>query len=149
MEIYAGTSGFSYKEWKGPFYPENLPAKGMLAYYSQHLPAVEGDVLFSAGKSTLRDGARQSLDSVARVLTSSYAGRTIKVAGHTDTDPIRKSGFKSNHHLAFERAYSVREYLIKRGVPEGNIFIASHGPNRARGSKKESRRVEIAVVLNN
>lgn len=41
MEIYAGTSGFSYKEWKGPFYPEGLPQKGMLAFYSKQLPAVE------------------------------------------------------------------------------------------------------------
>jgi uncharacterized protein YecE (DUF72 family) len=24
MRLYAGTSGFSYKEWKGPFYPEKL-----------------------------------------------------------------------------------------------------------------------------
>ena len=41
MEIYAGTSGFSYKEWKGSFYPEKLPANAMLAHYAQKLPAVE------------------------------------------------------------------------------------------------------------
>ncbi|MEZ5333421.1 MAG: DUF72 domain-containing protein [Thermoanaerobaculia bacterium] len=40
-ELLAGTSGFSYKEWKGPFYPEDLPAAKMLAYYAEHLPAVE------------------------------------------------------------------------------------------------------------
>ena len=38
---YAGTSGFSYKEWKGTFYPENLPDAKMLGYYAEHLPAVE------------------------------------------------------------------------------------------------------------
>ncbi|MFN2533014.1 MAG: DUF72 domain-containing protein [Pyrinomonadaceae bacterium] len=41
MHLYAGTSGFSYKEWKGSFYPEDLPVKEMLRYYSSHLPAVE------------------------------------------------------------------------------------------------------------
>ena len=41
MRIRAGTSGFSYKEWKGPFYPEKLPAKDMLAFYAEQLPAVE------------------------------------------------------------------------------------------------------------
>src|SRR5258708_1115320 len=41
MKIHAGTSGYSYKEWKGNFYPEDLPAKEMLAYYSRRLPAVE------------------------------------------------------------------------------------------------------------
>ena len=41
MRVLTGTSGFSYKEWKGSFYPEDLPADRMLAYYSERLPAVE------------------------------------------------------------------------------------------------------------
>ena len=41
MNLYVGTSGFSYKEWKGNFYPEKLPAKEMLPYYASRLPAVE------------------------------------------------------------------------------------------------------------
>ena len=41
MSLFVGTSGYSYKEWKGNFYPEDLPAKEMLAYYAQRLPAVE------------------------------------------------------------------------------------------------------------
>ena len=36
-----GTSGFSYKEWLGEFYPEKLSAKGMLAFYASRLPIVE------------------------------------------------------------------------------------------------------------
>jgi uncharacterized protein YecE (DUF72 family) len=41
MKIFAGTSGFSYKEWKGSFYPEDLPAAQMLHFYATQLPAVE------------------------------------------------------------------------------------------------------------
>lgn len=41
MEILAGTSGFSYKEWKGPFYPDKLPDKDMLGFYATKLPVVE------------------------------------------------------------------------------------------------------------
>ena len=41
MKIRAGTSGWSYKEWKGFFYPEKLPAKDMLRYYSERFPTVE------------------------------------------------------------------------------------------------------------
>ncbi len=41
MELFAGTSGYSYKEWKGAFYPEDLPAGEMLGFYSGQLPAVE------------------------------------------------------------------------------------------------------------
>ena len=41
MELHVGTSGFSYKEWKGTCYPEDLPDKGMLSYYGERLGAVE------------------------------------------------------------------------------------------------------------
>ena len=41
MRLRVGTSGFSYKEWKGPFYPEKLPSKGMLGYYAERLSTVE------------------------------------------------------------------------------------------------------------
>jgi uncharacterized protein YecE (DUF72 family) len=41
MAFYVGTSGFSYKEWKGNFYPEKMKEKDMLAHYAQHLSAVE------------------------------------------------------------------------------------------------------------
>lgn len=41
MNLYVGTSGFSYKEWKGSFYPEKIPAKDMLSYYASRLQAVE------------------------------------------------------------------------------------------------------------
>ena len=41
MRLYSGTSGFSYQEWHGPFYPEDLPAADRLAYYGARLPAVE------------------------------------------------------------------------------------------------------------
>lgn len=41
MDLYVGTSGYSYKEWKGSFYPEKLAAKDMLPYYAERLKAVE------------------------------------------------------------------------------------------------------------
>jgi uncharacterized protein YecE (DUF72 family) len=41
MRVLTGTSGFSYKEWVGPFYPDKLPANAMLAHYATRLPTVE------------------------------------------------------------------------------------------------------------
>jgi uncharacterized protein YecE (DUF72 family) len=41
MQILAGTSGFSYAEWRGRFYPEGLPNDQMLRFYSERLPSVE------------------------------------------------------------------------------------------------------------
>jgi uncharacterized protein YecE (DUF72 family) len=41
MDVFAGTSGYSYKEWKGNFYPEDLPASKMLEYYASRFRTVE------------------------------------------------------------------------------------------------------------
>jgi uncharacterized protein YecE (DUF72 family) len=41
MQLYVGTSGYSYKEWKGKFYPEEMPEKEMLHFYGERFNAVE------------------------------------------------------------------------------------------------------------
>jgi uncharacterized protein YecE (DUF72 family) len=41
MHFHVGTSGYSYKEWKGSFYPGKLPAKEMLGYYAGRFRTVE------------------------------------------------------------------------------------------------------------
>lgn len=41
MKIFAGTSGFAYKEWKGSFYPEKLSPREMLRSYAARLGTVE------------------------------------------------------------------------------------------------------------
>jgi uncharacterized protein YecE (DUF72 family) len=46
MGLYVGTSGYSYKEWKGNFYPEKIPAKEMLHFYSERLSTVEINATF-------------------------------------------------------------------------------------------------------
>ena len=57
MRVLAGTSGFSYKEWKGSFYPEDLPAEEMLAYYSARLPAVEiNNTFYRMPKPSMLEG---------------------------------------------------------------------------------------------
>jgi uncharacterized protein YecE (DUF72 family) len=39
--LLAGASGYSFKEWKGNFYPEKIKPEDMLAFYAGHLPTVE------------------------------------------------------------------------------------------------------------
>jgi uncharacterized protein YecE (DUF72 family) len=57
VRIHAGTSGFSYKEWKGAFYPETLPAKEMLSYYAGRLPAVEiNNTFYRLPKAAMLEG---------------------------------------------------------------------------------------------
>jgi len=39
--IHIGTSGYSFKDWKGAFYPTNIESGGMLSFYAQHFKVVE------------------------------------------------------------------------------------------------------------
>ena len=41
MRLHVGTSGYSYAEWKGTFYPEGMPAAKMLAFYAEQFGTVE------------------------------------------------------------------------------------------------------------
>ena len=44
--IWIGTSGYNYPEWKGSFYPDDLPAAKMLPYYASRFPTVEINYTF-------------------------------------------------------------------------------------------------------
>jgi uncharacterized protein YecE (DUF72 family) len=44
--IWIGTSGYNYPEWKGSFYPSDLPAAKMLPYYAERFPTVEINYTF-------------------------------------------------------------------------------------------------------
>ena len=41
MKLYVGTSGYSYKEWKGNFYPEDIKPQDMLRFYAKQFSTVE------------------------------------------------------------------------------------------------------------
>jgi chemotaxis protein MotB len=109
--------------------------------------AVAGDVLFDSGKVALKSSAKKTLDQIVQVLNDRYSGRMIRIAGHTDSDPIKKSQWKTNERLSAERAMAVEAYLAKKGVDGDRMYSAAFGPSQPKGNKKSSRRVEI-VVLN-
>ncbi len=46
MQLYIGTSGYSYSDWKGRFYPEDLPASKLLPYYAEKFNSVEINMTF-------------------------------------------------------------------------------------------------------
>jgi len=108
--------------------------------------SIEGDLLFDSGRTSLKDTSKKSLDKLLGVLKQKYAGKYIRVAGFTDTDPIKRSGFKSNYHLGFDRAYAVREYIVGKGLDGKIISLSSFGPDVPLKTKTQSRRVEVIVV---
>lgn len=109
---------------------------------------VAGDVLFDPGSIVLKPTARKTLDRVASVIESRYASNTIRVAGHTDSDPIVKTAtkYKDNEELSAQRALAVERYLISRGVSGDKVYAAAYGASQPKGSKSASRRVEIVIL---
>jgi uncharacterized protein YecE (DUF72 family) len=73
MKIRAGTSGWSYKEWKGFFYPEKLAAKDMLRFYAGQFPTVEVNNTFyrMPNLATLEGWAAEVPDDFSFVLKAS------------------------------------------------------------------------------
>lgn len=115
---------------------------------------VPGDVLFSSGKVDLKSSAKSTLAQVARVLKSDYDGKEVRVEGHTDSDPIRKSKWKDNLELSSQRAMAVARYLASQGVDDERLAAVGRGEhhprasNRSAAGKAQNRRVEIVVVVN-
>ena len=53
-KLLAGASGYSFKEWKGTFYPETMKPEGMLSFYSERLPTVEiNNTFYQMPKATV------------------------------------------------------------------------------------------------
>ena len=65
------------------------------------------EVLFDSGKSDLRKDSFEKLDKVAAVLQTTVKDLNIGIEGHTDSDPIKHSNWKSNWELSAHRALGV------------------------------------------
>jgi flagellar motor protein MotB len=112
---------------------------------------IPGDVLFDSGKATLKPTSLKTLDGIAATLKKQYAGKTLRIEGHTDPTPVKGSGWDNNYDLGAARATAVLQYLVKKGIPEKSMYIASFGANSPKSTKNLAldRRVEIVVVQAN
>src|SRR5258708_1624930 len=96
MRFFVGTSGYSYKEWKGSFYPEKYPQKEMLSYYAQRFSAVEINSTFRRmpEASVLKSWTQQVPDTFRFVLkapqTITHFKRLKNVKAET-RDLLRKA----------------------------------------------------------
>lgn len=107
---------------------------------------VAGDVLFDSGSDKIKASARPELDRVVSTLRSKYRNNRIRVEGYTDSDPIRKSKWKSNEELSEARAQAVEAYLVAKGIPAARVSAIGMGSAKPRSTKKDSRRVEVVVM---
>ena len=111
---------------------------------------VQGEVLFASGKAELTETGEQTLQKLAPAILREQ--RRVRVEGHTDSDPIVHSKWKTNLRLSSERAISVAQYLSGAGLPADKVAVAGYGQYQpiAEGddasAKQANRRVEILLL---
>jgi chemotaxis protein MotB len=113
---------------------------------------LKGSVLFHVGSNALTDEARKTLDAVANVIKKDYPEKDILIIGHTDDQPIEKSGWDDNYQLSAERSLGVVRYLISRGISPKKLVVAGAGeyreraPNSSDANREKNRRVELFAI---
>jgi len=109
---------------------------------------IPGDVLFDAGRASLKDSAKATLNKIAGAIKKEYGGKHVFVDGHTDPDPIAKTKgmWQDNLDLSAERARAVAKYLTSQGLDQRNVDTRAFGSTVPKKTKESSRRVEIVVA---
>ena len=111
------------------------------------------EVLFDSGKDKIRSEAKNKLDQVAEVLQTTVRDLNVGIEGHTDNEPIKRSGWKSNWELSAARALSVLHYMEdNHGVDPARLSAIGYGEyrpvdtNDTRQGRQNNRRVEIVII---
>lgn len=125
-----------------------LPPEGDFRMNERGEPTatLAGNLLFDSGKATIKPEARKQLDRIAKEIMQTYRGAAIRVEGHTDNDPIKRSKWASNDALSQARADAVKQYLATKGVSAGKMTSIGYGSSQPKATKQASRRVEIVVT---
>ena len=104
-------------------------------------------ILFDVGKSTIRPESATVLNNIVNVLNK-YKNSKFSIEGYTDT-----SGNKDkNQRLSEDRAYSVKAYLVDKGINPARLSAKGFGPekpiasNKTKKGRELNRRVEINLV---
>lgn len=114
---------------------------------------IGGHLLFPPGSATLTPEGQAKLKKVAGDLKGHYAGRTARVYGFTDSDPIVKTKnlWQDNLDLSANRSMAVVRFLWSQGISKDKVEAVAMGdarpvsPNSSADNKKKNRRVEIVV----
>jgi outer membrane protein OmpA-like peptidoglycan-associated protein len=106
---------------------------------------LQGEVLFTTGKSDLKPAAMAKLDQIADALRGKE--QPMVVYGYTDN----VGTYDNNMTLSQKRAQAVRDYLVTKGIPNDLITAQGKGPdnpvaeNTSIDGRAQNRRVEIVV----
>jgi outer membrane protein OmpA-like peptidoglycan-associated protein len=101
-------------------------------------------ILFDTGKATIKPASEDVLGNIADILDD-YPNVQFRIEGHTDSTGSEQT----NQRLSQERAQSVMNYLIEKGIPSERMTAVGYGEerpiadNNTREGRRTNRRVEI------
>jgi outer membrane protein OmpA-like peptidoglycan-associated protein len=105
------------------------------------------NVYFDTGKASLKKASFEEIEKIEAFLKA-HPEYKVKITGHTDYtgDPAK------NDKLSIERANSVKDELVKRGINQGKILASGNGArnpiadNETKSGRAKNRRVEFQVL---
>ena len=136
--LWAGASGYAFKEWKGSFYPEKIQPESMLAWYAERLPAVEiNNTFYQMPKVAVLENWAKSTPADFR-----FAIKAHQVLTH-----IKRL---KNTEEFLPRFLSTIEPLARAGTAVGvdGIFLEVHDhPERALSDGSNALRLDLLPAL--
>ena len=118
----------------------------------------QSEVLFPKGDSALNPAGQSEMQKLAEAVLQlekeipADVNWTLRVDGHTDSDPIQSAQFKSNWELSASRSIAVVNFLIERGVSPKHLVAAGFGefqpldPGIGEDAKARNRRIELKLT---
>lgn len=108
--------------------------------------------LFKPGRAKLTPEGEKALQEMAKQLNGEFAKNAIFIEGHTDSDPIKYSNWKSNWELGAARALAITHYLSEKcNVDPKRLGALSFGQfqpradNATADGKKANRRASVVI----
>lgn len=105
-------------------------------------------IQFETGKATIKRRSHVILDEVVKVMQTRTGISKVRIEGHTDA----VGDAEKNRTLSQERAESVLEYLVKKGITRNRLEAKGYGPDKPVSSnntdegRSKNRRVEFTIV---
>ncbi len=131
----------------GPASNQGCPEKVITVEAKAKLDEFAKAIYFNTGKSSFQPGVAEKLDLISDIMKE-YKDSDFHIEGHTDSS----GSDKLNQRLSEERAKSVLDYLLGKGIATDRLTSKGYGEtkpissNKTRRGRAENRRVEINLA---
>lgn len=133
----------------GPVDNQGCPAaKKQLVVITAEKLVIKDKVYFDTNKATIQARSNALLDQIASILSSHSEIRAVQIEGHTDNT----GDAAYNRTLSADRAKSVVDYLVKKGIAADRLKPVGFGPDRPAADnttpkgREANRRVEFNIL---